>query len=779
MKIIRTFSSALLTPVYALAILVWLVEQQPAFADFYPGPLNFGQVLGNGGTTPAPAAPIASRILATGSAAFYVNGVFATTNATTAAGNNTLHFSATPSYVTTGATVSDNTAPVIPPGTTVLSTTSTTAVLSNNVTGAGVGNGDTITVSAPCGPTGAATCMPGSDSVTAAQAMSQATPFLTLRNAIAAAARTYDFGVAGNPIFYPAHCAGFGTSCLNYGGVSFSNPSLVGDMALNIVGDSNAPTAVMLEAPNNSTAIWTGHFNVVHLINVALGDQGSAIGGVWADEWAGIDLQNVTCNSFNSSAFCLIAKGFSHIECAYPNGGMSPITIAGNMGGIGDLYDQARWNCGSSGPNLLPASAVITIPSAVAFSIAGVRATGGVKLINFSSGSFAGSGVAGTTGIKALLTGPGFLFGNGAPCNSIFPGNSGCQITQGFQDDASDPNTWLGPHAFNIASAIASGASATLDDLAIGAATTTVTGSTNITTAKGFNKFSIYRPTLTAGSSLTVSKAASLYIDNAPLAAGSLSIAQPWAVNIGAGDVFVQGANETTTIADGVGGNDNATLALQRIVTSLNVTMQGLVVDVQNNNATASKVSRGISVFLSVPSGNSTAQGNMNGANVVAEYAGTGGVPTVNGGNFTSGNIGTGTATAANGYQVVVVNSGGGTITTSDGLKVQQPTGATTGLTSTWTNVNGVEILDQNPSGAGTNTLTSPPIAILIDSQTASGAYALKQNGSGLVLFNSNVSAVGGFTANGNTGLTQTCTVNQAKTLIFTLGILTGGSCNS
>src|SRR5580704_11369524 len=135
MKIIRTFSSALLTPVYALAILVWLVEQQPAFADFYPGPLNFGQVLGNGGTTPAPAAPIASRILATGSAAFYVNGVFATTNATTAAGNNTLHFSATPSYVTTGATVSDNTAQVIPPGTTVLSTTSTTAILSNNVTG--------------------------------------------------------------------------------------------------------------------------------------------------------------------------------------------------------------------------------------------------------------------------------------------------------------------------------------------------------------------------------------------------------------------------------------------------------------------------------------------------------------------------------------------------------------------------------------------------------------------------------------------------------------------
>jgi hypothetical protein len=41
------------------------------------------------------------------------------------------------------------------------------------------------------------------------------------------------------------------------------------------------------------------------------------------------------------------------------------------------------------------------------------------------------------------------------------------------------------------------------------------------------------------------------------------------------------------------------------------------------------------------------------------------------------------------------------------------------------------------------------------------------------------VKATGGFIANTSTGLTQTCTVNQAKTLVFTLGILTGGSCNS
>ena len=41
------------------------------------------------------------------------------------------------------------------------------------------------------------------------------------------------------------------------------------------------------------------------------------------------------------------------------------------------------------------------------------------------------------------------------------------------------------------------------------------------------------------------------------------------------------------------------------------------------------------------------------------------------------------------------------------------------------------------------------------------------------------INAAGAYYENGAQGLTQTCTVNQAKTLIFTGGILTGGTCNS
>src|SRR5580700_5763925 len=67
------------------------------------------------------------------------------TNGTTAAGNNTLHFAATPAWVVANMAVGDiTTLGVIPPGTYVVSATGTTVVLSANVVGAGVGSGDNI-----------------------------------------------------------------------------------------------------------------------------------------------------------------------------------------------------------------------------------------------------------------------------------------------------------------------------------------------------------------------------------------------------------------------------------------------------------------------------------------------------------------------------------------------------------------------------------------------------------------------------------------------------------
>lgn len=76
-------------------------------------------------------------------------GGSAVTNATTASGNNTLHFASTPAWLVAGMQIFDVTTPAsIPTNTTILSTTGTTVVMSANAAGAGVGSGDTISFSA-------------------------------------------------------------------------------------------------------------------------------------------------------------------------------------------------------------------------------------------------------------------------------------------------------------------------------------------------------------------------------------------------------------------------------------------------------------------------------------------------------------------------------------------------------------------------------------------------------------------------------------------------------
>ncbi|HLW71300.1 MAG TPA: hypothetical protein VKS22_11835, partial [Candidatus Binataceae bacterium] len=68
-----------------------------------------------------------------------------TTNATTPATNATLHFAAVPATILPGMLIVDlTTGAVIPNGATVVSKTATTVAMSQNATGAGVGNGDSI-----------------------------------------------------------------------------------------------------------------------------------------------------------------------------------------------------------------------------------------------------------------------------------------------------------------------------------------------------------------------------------------------------------------------------------------------------------------------------------------------------------------------------------------------------------------------------------------------------------------------------------------------------------
>lgn len=122
---------------------------------------------------------------------------------------------------------------------------------------------------------------------------------------------------------------------------------------------------------------------------------------------------------------------------------------------------------------------------------------------------------------------------------------------------------------------IASAAGATWNAVNFQASTATLTGSTTVATATGFNYHSIGTPTITDASAVIVTNAASLYIANAPQQAGSVTITNAYALWVDNGTarfdglISAQGGITLTTFTAGsvlfagVGGaitQDNANL---------------------------------------------------------------------------------------------------------------------------------------------------------------------------------------------------------------------------
>jgi hypothetical protein len=136
---------------------------------------------------------------------------------------------------------------------------------------------------------------------------------------------------------------------------------------------------------------------------------------------------------------------------------------------------------------------------------------------------------------------------------------------------------WTGQHTFSEARSIASGAAAVLDDVNISAQTTTITGTTQITTAKGFNKLSIYRPTYTDGSAVTVDQGATLYIENSPLAAGSVTLTNPYALWVDAGTVRFDGGLDVGTTGQPSAGVVNVSSGYQLSGAEFPIASNGIV----------------------------------------------------------------------------------------------------------------------------------------------------------------------------------------------------------
>lgn len=82
---------------------------------------------------------------------------------------------------------------------------------------------------------------------------------------------------------------------------------------------------------------------------------------------------------------------------------------------------------------------------------------------------------------------------------------------------------------------IASAAGATYDAQMFAPSTVTLSGSTNITTATGFNAANFAAPTYTSGSAVVISAAATVRISGAPIAAGSTTITKGYSLWLDAG----------------------------------------------------------------------------------------------------------------------------------------------------------------------------------------------------------------------------------------------------
>lgn len=287
----------------------------------------------------------------------------------------------------------------------------------------------------PCGPTGALTCGAGNDSVSALQAQNNATPFNTLAAATKAIQSQMDWNGFRATINL-AH-----GSSTNYGGALCENQQGTTG-ALFITGDDSNRAAVTIVAPNGNFGIYATHYCILRLRSVTVADQGSAFYGLEADNYAGIDLQNVAFSTFNSSAIPFFVGNTGHMELQSP---ISPATddvfLTGNMPVWLQVSFNGSANFGESDGlgGGSPATYTVNIANGLTFSNAVIVASGGgANLYNMTSGTFTGST---PTGVRAKLTGPGFMFNGGTACNTAIPGTSNCQITQGFRDDANDALT--------------------------------------------------------------------------------------------------------------------------------------------------------------------------------------------------------------------------------------------------------------------------------------------------------------------------------------------------
>lgn len=196
-------------------------------------------------------------------------------------------------------------------------------------------------------------------------------------------------------------------------------------------------------------------------------------------------------------------------------------------------------------------------------------------------------------------------------------------------------------------------------------------------------------------------------------------------------DVFVSGG---TMIQDTL-GHDHYTAS--RIINRSTATVNRLehafwgeiVADPPTAMARGINIRSGVVARAMIPSTNSQRVGSLFGLDASGIQNGTGTASAISAVSGIGRIYNTGTVTSLRSGQFYNENLLGGTATTSVAVHARRPIGRKSGLpASTWGTIYGAWIDDQNPSGAS-NTLTNPPVALRLDEQTATGAWAMQSAG--------------------------------------------------
>lgn len=154
--------------------------------------------------------------------------------------------------------------------------------------------------------------------------------------------------------------------------------------------------------------------------------------------------------------------------------------------------------------------------------------------------------------------------------------------------------------AVKCTKSVASAAGAIWDAVVVDASTLTVTGGTQVTTARGLSLVVINGPTITDSSAVTVDQAATVYISAAPTAGGSVTITNKYALWVDAGTTRLDG----TLIAGG--GAIQATVAGSPTVMFFQDGACSIVARDSTNNAECLFAATSSGIYLGATTGHAT-----------------------------------------------------------------------------------------------------------------------------------------------------------------------------